>query len=982
MESSASSLLLRAASRGRVTTVNSASSDGDASSFEFTLEDLQRLKSYFDEAEEEGKDALIEEEFVIALGSIVEHKSKDEISMLFQTIDANMDGHIDWEEFSTFMLLENKGASEAIEDLSLNEFLPQTFPDPNGRAQIHRDMIEKLVHYTKTDRYMSCSRDGIIKFWNAKNLELTKSVRFAKSWITDVAIMPSPYNRVVVSVVDRHIAFLDLNTYERIPGLQDLKNAPICIDYWNVKGEEFIGYGDDHGNLVVHKPSTLTLNFESPTPLLSVDVHEDWINMMRYIPDIDAVVTCSSDFTLRITDVDRGKTKRILTGHQKGVYCFDWCNDYKFLVSCGQERYVHLWNPYMKKPMATLLGHASPVVQVVVNDAQNQIISLGSDKTLKVWDVRTHRCLQTLVDKQLHRPEDMLSALMFDHRNGCLVTASAHLSVWPMRRRYKDTENLLKSHENPLTCVLYNNLFRRIVSADDSGTVCVWDVESGKMLYRFKEMHGSSRITAMCFDAHGRRLVTGAHNGSIRVWNFNNGGLLKEMITLDLPEVTGLVHVDSTHAKFFISSHWGGHVIIWQDSMENGREVPWRRWKGHSDDILAVAFHAPHLVATASLDGSIIIWHVETGSNKMVLTACKGGKEDEATVQLLSPNGRKITGAPSTSAGAAATTSTTTSASTFSSSHTQYAPPQVDVAVDCILFLSHRSGALVSAGSDGIIRFWEVQGPHASRHPIYQCHAMHVKGEGIVAMCTDPTNFYLVTADGAGMVKVWDVSNFTLESETVGDKTKGKEKNSGKGGGGGIFALYRWRAHKKTISDVAFCDHIHMVVTASVDCTIKLWKLGAAGILPVGILGQASVWTWQGVGMKPVNEVDSLEGLEVWDPYVMGKKQERIESQRSGGGKKDSYRGRRRGGGGDPVDDDTNSEDDQHYSMYENIEFEPAGKLRGGGTLPLQVQGMMKDIAMKLKLGGMIDSSNTPRLQVSEWSPVAKHVPTPRKGRG
>ena len=129
--------------------------------------------------------------------------------------------------------------------------------------------------------------------------------------------------------------------------------------------------------------------------------------------------------------------------------------------------------------------------------------------------------------------------------------------------------------------------------------------------------------------------------------------------------------------------------------------------------------------------------------------------------------------------------------------------------------------------------------------------------------------------------------------------------------------------------------------------------------------------------MKPVNEVDSLEGLEVWDPYVMGKKQERIESQKSGARK--DYHGR-----GDQVndDDDTNSEDDQHYSMYENIEFEPAGKLRGGGTLPLQVQGMMKDIALKLKLGGMIDSSNTPRLQVSEWSPVAKHVPTPRKGRG
>lgn len=45
---------------------------------------------------------------------------------------------------------------------------------------------------------------------------------------------------------------------------------------------------------------------------------------------------------------------------------------------------MFLWNPFSQKPLAQLLGHSSSVQQVMVNDRDNQIISLGSDKVVKV----------------------------------------------------------------------------------------------------------------------------------------------------------------------------------------------------------------------------------------------------------------------------------------------------------------------------------------------------------------------------------------------------------------------------------------------------------------------------------------------------------------------------------------------------------------------------------------------------------------------
>lgn len=73
-----------------------------------------------------------------------------------------------------------------------------------------------------------------------------------------------------------------------------------------------------------------------------------------------------------------------LEGHTKGVNACGWSTFYKFVCSGGQDRRVILFNPFSQKPLATLLGHNAGVIEVAINDRENQIVSLSSDKCLKV----------------------------------------------------------------------------------------------------------------------------------------------------------------------------------------------------------------------------------------------------------------------------------------------------------------------------------------------------------------------------------------------------------------------------------------------------------------------------------------------------------------------------------------------------------------------------------------------------------------------
>lgn len=76
-------------------------------------EDLELLEQIFEEADEDGGGGLDLDEFREALKRIIANKGgvlpdEDELAIIFMKVDANCDGTVDWEEFCSYMLMENQ----------------------------------------------------------------------------------------------------------------------------------------------------------------------------------------------------------------------------------------------------------------------------------------------------------------------------------------------------------------------------------------------------------------------------------------------------------------------------------------------------------------------------------------------------------------------------------------------------------------------------------------------------------------------------------------------------------------------------------------------------------------------------------------------------------------------------------------------------------------------------------------------------------
>ena len=161
-------------------------------------------------------------------------------------------------------------------------------------------------------------------------------------------------------------------------------------------------------------------------------IHKGWITKIKYYPDLNYVISSSLDGMIHIHDIEtlqykEGKTFNI---HQKGVNSFIYSSMHRFIASCGEERHILMWDPFTLGVLAYLYGHNTSVQDLALNEERNHLISLGTDKVVKIWDIRTYGCNQTIFDKVPYRPEDRLTSLLFDHITNNILLGSRKINLW------------------------------------------------------------------------------------------------------------------------------------------------------------------------------------------------------------------------------------------------------------------------------------------------------------------------------------------------------------------------------------------------------------------------------------------------------------------------------------------------------------------------------------------------------------------------
>ncbi|XP_028286987.1 WD repeat-containing protein on Y chromosome [Parambassis ranga] len=525
------------------------------------------------------------------------------------------------------------------------------------------------------------------------------------------------------------------------------------------------------------------------------NIHQEPINRIMFDPNTNVIMTSSESDTTSVVFMN------VSLRREPHIWKIK-----QLLVTGGCDRTIRLWTRYVtSRPVATLLGHHTTVLDVAVYQPAEQIFSYSRDAELRVWDMSTHHCLKTVhlqfpclqtgrIPEHGNFPFLLLSPPLPEETQPHLVVGCkdylAVLSLAKTRRggggwltdegRERGTEMQCSA---ALCCALYNPTLRLVVTGHADSSVSLWDVETGRRRLQISNAHGEDELTCMALDSSHRRLITGARSGTIKVWNLINGLNLHKLEPVTNSEVTGLTCL---HDNQLLAVGWSQQIVQYDiagaKDLNVRADMSWKSSGVHKSDILAVTqCTALGIIATASYDGEVVIWRLETQGPLLHLQR-----------------------------------------------ETQVALP-----VNSLLFLQHRAGSkklrnrgVLVSSQGGCLCFWSITGEN---HTYGQFYAPEQPGDCVLSLSSDQhKNTILVSGDTAGWLQVWDISSYALDLQ----HESACERPS---------LLHSWRAHKNSLVCVEVLEVAGrvFVLTASVDGSAGLWTRNGNH---VGCFGQEVMW--------------------------------------------------------------------------------------------------------------------------------------------
>lgn len=164
----------------------------------------------------------------------------------------------------------------------------------------------------------------------------------------------------------------------------------------------------------------------------------------------------------------------------------------ELLLTGGTDRLVRLWDPRAAPGSSctgTLQGHASDVTGIVAELDGTQVYTTSLDKSMRLWDLRTRRCLDTLFG----HTEGITCLDLFDKQRPVTGGKDRTARFWKIDRETHLVMNRHKYSVDAVTAVDHD----RFLSGGQDGQVHLWSSFSKRPLASTEPAGGDTWVTAL-----------------------------------------------------------------------------------------------------------------------------------------------------------------------------------------------------------------------------------------------------------------------------------------------------------------------------------------------------------------------------------------------------------------------------------------------------------------------------------------------------
>jgi WD40 repeat protein len=403
------------------------------------------------------------------------------------------------------------------------------------------------------------------------------------------------------------------------------------------------------------------------------------------------------------------------------------------LVAVGlDDGSTRIWSRREGREVKRLMSQSSVFRLSFSPDDSYLLVNLGPSAS--IWDV-SHG---VEVRRLTHDLGIVGEAFLPDRKSVVTASADGFARAW----KYRGSGRLMQiSHPAAIQDVVADATSGRIITADNEGTINLWSITTGDLLFTLRQPGLMSYNVSLTPDAH--YLAAGAATRQVWLWDIERRKVfqkLQEQSTIQAVQF-------SPDGKTIAVSAWDHTVHLY--SVSTGllqTELP-----KHPDRVRALAYSPDgRLLATACMDGIVRVWEVETKNKR---------REFQHGGQLWSV-------AFDVSGALLASASSDHTAKIWEVSAPGPSPwheVRHDSGVERVVF-SPDGRHLASTGWDNTVRIWDVSTGREIARATQSIPLLH--------LAFSPNGAYLVAAGSDGLARVIEWSPNTLEGSVCESVTR------------------------------------------------------------------------------------------------------------------------------------------------------------------------------------------------------------------
>lgn len=245
---------------------------------------------------------------------------------------------------------------------------------------------------------------------------------------------------------------------------------------------------------------------------------------------------------------------------------------------------------------------------------------VGIDPYLTYWDIAS----QHEIGRDDYIGDFAYYDFLYERQMTRYDTIPEKLIINNNNLRLYDAEILgyitLQAHSHTIVDAVFNTNNTQIASVGNDGIVEIWDVDTRRLTRtsRVIARNLGMSLSSVAFSPDSTKLAVGGWDGSLWIFDVATGELLQQFIA----EWHVNWSIAFNHDGSMLALGNDNNQVVVYDVMDDYPFLTNRRiFEGHKNIVYGVDFHPDDTqLASASADGNIHIWDIETGSIAHTLT--------------------------------------------------------------------------------------------------------------------------------------------------------------------------------------------------------------------------------------------------------------------------------------------------------------------------------------------------------------------------